>query len=663
MHGKLLLPCLIYFLTSSLHTTNHPLFAEAIAIRKRTTPATIKLSTTNKPEMDPVDQFFRDQTSSGHCDLPVLQGTIAGKLFRQKYWNKSPVIIRGMADEWPAIKKWKKEYLVEKFGDIQTQIGTSDGIIKAGGTGNQYVKFGDYVNAVWGEDAHLIGDQMPDFTAKVVEEKECENDQNCIANCEEIAIASKSICEAQVCSQKGQCVDRVKLQNETQRLFDLTVERDRNNTVDRYRYGEIPYLFDRENFMTKAEKFGITNDLRTPSFFRGSEITSKAKHDRFKRTLSAEMQERMTPPSSSERRDARTGSQQTKSPSQTYIFLTPRFDRLIGVGMHQHTDGWNAQLGGPGVKLWFIYPPTVQPGPEHPVTRPWCCGKDSWIRTILPNVLNNSAHGPGNLKPLMCTQRTGDIIYIPEWWHHATLSGPGPEGKGGVVGVASQLGNPSGDLALNYQARTITQIDGDKEEAFQLMRKHIALNSASSYSSVQQMVQMITDEVRAMEQNGTDQTLISQMPLVVEAIELAEKLLKWTPDNVMMLSTIGNLVMLENQTKVAMDYLKRSKGKKLLFGSFCSNKIDPASLFFVVVVVVTSIDKSFFFIFIFIFFLCPVVSLYRCIASIQQGNRKETSVHYSIHSNHQSNVRHGSSFVACRGKFESQSSTPTSDQR
>jgi uncharacterized protein HemY len=83
------------------------------------------------------------------------------------------------------------------------------------------------------------------------------------------------------------------------------------------------------------------------------------------------------------------------------------------------------------------------------------------------------------------------------------------------------------------------------------------------------MVQMITDEVRAMEQNGTDQTLISQMPLVVEAIELAEKLLKWTPDNVMMLSTIGNLVMLENQTKVAMDYLKRSKGKKLLFGSFC----------------------------------------------------------------------------------------------
>jgi hypothetical protein len=129
-------------------------------------------------------------------------------------------------------------------------------------------------------------------------------------------------------------------------------------------------------------------------------------------------------------------------------------------------------------------------------------------------------------------------------------------------------GNPSGDLALNYQARTITQIDGDKEEAFQLMRKHIALNSASSYSSVQQMVQMITDEVRAMEQNGTDQTLISQMPLVVEAIELAEKLLKWTPDNVMMLSTIGNLVMLENQTKVAMDYLKRSKGKKTLVWFF-----------------------------------------------------------------------------------------------
>jgi hypothetical protein len=47
-----------------------------------------------------------------------------------------------------------------------------------------------------------------------------------------------------------------------------------------------------------------------------------------------------------------------------YMFLTPKYDRLVGVAMHQHTDGWNAQVKGNGSKLWIMYPPQVRPGPE-----------------------------------------------------------------------------------------------------------------------------------------------------------------------------------------------------------------------------------------------------------------------------------------------------------
>ena len=175
------------------------------------------------------------------------------------------------------------------------------------------------------------------------------------------------------------------------------------------------------------------------------------------------------------------------------------------------------------------------------------------------DLLKDKRYGPGNIKPLMCTQKVGDVIYIPEWWHHGTLSGPGPDGKGGIVGVASQLGDPSGDLALSYQARTLQRLNGDVEDIYNLFRQHIAMESTSSFEAMNRMVELIMEQVSKMQNNGTDNKVISQLPIIAEAKNLCKKILKLNPILSVVLMTLSDLELLENNTEIAMKYLKKSK--------------------------------------------------------------------------------------------------------
>jgi len=538
---------------------------------------------TDDEEMDPVERMFQEETTRGYCDLPVIEGILSGREFRQKYWNKSPVIIRGMAKEWPAIENWTKEYLIEKFGNIETQIGTSNGIIKAGGTGNQYVNFGDYVEKVWGDDAKYLGDGMPNFDEII----ECRTDAQCIAECHEEGIASIEVCGMQICNDDNKCINRASLMQTNalappegiDKVGDNNNSTNSDNTEKKNKgYGEVPYLFDRENFMNEAIKKGITMDLRTPSFFRSSELSSKTYKSLFESKMTREQhmeRERKEAQKQEEQGggdDQSNGRKRNKDDgkpgvSQTYIFLTPKFNKLVGVGMHQHTDGWNAHLGGDGVKLWFIYPPAVKPGPEHPVTRPWCCGEDSWIRVVLPTLMDRTKieHGPGNLKPLMCTQKTGDIVYIPEWWHHATLSGPGPEGIGGLVGVASQLGDPSGDLHLNYEARTAEREFNNKTWARKLLREHIRLNVASSGASAKQLLQSLVQDMETLERNGTDPKEIIAQPEFQEGKDLLAHSMQMNPGDDSMVSLACSYALLENDTKTALVHMKSGKLLHIFF--------------------------------------------------------------------------------------------------
>jgi hypothetical protein len=50
-----------------------------------------------------------------------------------------------------------------------------------------------------------------------------------------------------------------------------------------------------------------------------------------------------------------------------------------------------------------------------------------WLETVYPNL------GPAE-KPIECTQRGGDIIFVPSWYGHGTLT------LKESVGVAVELG-------------------------------------------------------------------------------------------------------------------------------------------------------------------------------------------------------------------------------
>ena len=563
-------------------------FASATAATTATTKTTTTTDSSSQPppppppprqDIDPVEQMFKDVTSSGLCDLPVLEGTLSGREFRTKYWNKSPVIIRGMAKRWPAVEKWTKEYLVENFGEIQTQIGTSTGIIRAGGTGNEYVAFGDYVEKVWGPDSHKLGAEMPKFGSRRANgenhpEVECRDDKECVLACNEHGIASESACTKQMCFH-SKCTNKDVAAMEEAAMEEATAAAaaDHNSTIASnasHRYGdgsgEVPYLFDRENFFKEAVSAGITMDLKTPSFFRTSELASMTFLKTFMKKLTVEqrqmmeMQKRGGPSGGAQGQQPQQQEGGDKPPSHSYIFLTPKFDRLVGVGMHQHTDGWNAHLGGDGVKLWFLYPPSVKPGPEHPVKRPWCCGEDSWVRSILPTIVEDKTYGPGNMKPLMCTQELGDIVYVPEWWHHATLTGPGPNGKGGLVGVAAQLGDPSGDLHFNYEARVAKELrsmdgSGGEKLAKELYEKHVALGTSSSHASAMMLVQMYMEKFQELKQSGVDEKEILSVPEHQDAKDLLHKELQHSPEDERLLATACEYSLMANDTATAMKYV------------------------------------------------------------------------------------------------------------
>ena len=122
--------------------------------------------------------------------------------FRKKYWNKSPFLVRGGANDWPGRNKWTKEYLISQFGGIQTQIGTSQGIIRNGGQGDEFILFGEYVEKVWGV-------------------KDCADDR---------------------------------------RWCDYAERHNNHSSI----YGEEKYLFDRQNFMQQAQTLGINMDMNFP---------------------------------------------------------------------------------------------------------------------------------------------------------------------------------------------------------------------------------------------------------------------------------------------------------------------------------------------------------------------------------------------------------------
>jgi hypothetical protein len=64
-----------------------------------------------------------------------------------------------------------------------------------------------------------------------------------------------------------------------------------------------------------------------------------------------------------------------------------------------------------GQKLWFLFPPKTSPPPRYSLPG----GMQRWVSEEYFKMEENK-------KPLECIQHPGQVMYIPEGWHHASMS-------------------------------------------------------------------------------------------------------------------------------------------------------------------------------------------------------------------------------------------------
>ena len=76
-----------------------------------------------------------------------------------------------------------------------------------------------------------------------------------------------------------------------------------------------------------------------------------------------------------------------------------------GAPIHLHVDAWNACAYGK--RQWFLFPPKRALYSKIPMRK--------WVRDYLPKLKTGK-------EPLQCTQKSGDVLYVPNMWGHGTMN-------------------------------------------------------------------------------------------------------------------------------------------------------------------------------------------------------------------------------------------------
>eukprot|EP01048_Picozoa_sp_COSAG05_P015951 COSAG05_NODE_1988_length_3739_cov_33.369505_2_plen_507_part_00 len=108
-----------------------------------------------------------------------------------------------------------------------------------------------------------------------------------------------------------------------------------------------------------------------------------------------------------------------------------------GLPFHDHGDSWLGLVHGS--KHWFLYAPGTAPNVQMDVLS----GVQYWARNVLPTLNGN--------KPIQCTQKAGEILYVPQGWIHATLNIGDAVAVGGQIEWLSVQRESSGRYALAQQ--------------------------------------------------------------------------------------------------------------------------------------------------------------------------------------------------------------------
>eukprot|EP00656_Telonema_subtile_P005291 TRINITY_DN12405_c0_g2_i1.p1 TRINITY_DN12405_c0_g2~~TRINITY_DN12405_c0_g2_i1.p1 ORF type:complete len:153 (+),score=23.55 TRINITY_DN12405_c0_g2_i1:3-461(+) len=93
-----------------------------------------------------------------------------------------------------------------------------------------------------------------------------------------------------------------------------------------------------------------------------------------------------------------------------------------GLGFHTHGRSWIGNVAG--TKVWWLYPPGAMPSQAYRSIG--ISSVRSWhARQMLQKL-------PPAAQPFRCVQRAGEVLWLPEFWWHAT------QNHGQVVAVGRQ---------------------------------------------------------------------------------------------------------------------------------------------------------------------------------------------------------------------------------
>jgi len=295
-----------------------------------------------------------------------------------------------------------------------------------------------------------------------------------------------------------------------------------------------------------------------------------------------------------------------------------------GVQFHAHSDGYNTLIACPSgstcKKLWFLTPPSVDPSPEFPIYRDWCCSPSSWIQSILPELLKRKIVGWTDdikkkqklLRPFfVVVQNVGETIYIPENWNHATLA----LGKF-TVSVAGQLRIGHTPIGRTLWKADYLKSKGQHDRALSLYEKALTMDATHRETKMKLGIQWATlsfqfqqdpskrakflDKARAIylktiKENNQDLNAIASLAEVEywdgnanKSYELYDRALTLMPTNV------GKSMYLVGKSRSAthIDGGKVSRGLFILKGALVAAHTDKEAAGLVLPDMITLLKKT-----------------------------------------------------------------------
>ena len=114
-----------------------------------------------------------------------------------------------------------------------------------------------------------------------------------------------------------------------------------------------------------------------------------------------------------------------------------------GINFHRHTNAFNGLVRGR--KRWFFYPPHITPPRNTLGTLQW------YERVYKKEVAKPGRH------LTECMQGEGDLIYVPQYWWHATIA------LGEGIGLSGQFVRRLGEILARVHK---AQKEGRMQEAF-----------------------------------------------------------------------------------------------------------------------------------------------------------------------------------------------------